>query len=469
MEIFNTILESLNGGIAYVIGLGASVMMPIIFTIIGLAMGIRLKEAVRSGLYVGVGFVGLGVITKLLTDNLGPAVDSLATIYNLETDILDIGWPAAAEVAYNSAVGAVVIPVCLGINVLLLLLKGTRTVNIDIWNFWHHAFIGSIVAVATGSFGYGLFAAVVCYIISLVLADFTAPSLAKFYDNMDGISIPQPFVAGFAPFAWGLNKTLDRIPGVNKIDIDADGMKKKFGLFGEPIFLGVIVGSLLGVMAKYNVAQILQLGVIMGAVMELIPRITSLFIEGLVPISEATKRLVQKKFKNSASLYIGMTPALVIGHPVTLVSTILLIPVLLFVSVVLPGNKFLPLTSLAGLLYIFPLIVPYTKGNVFKTFLIGLILMIAGNYMVTSLAGIFTESVVAATGDKYTTGQQVGSIDFAASPLTWIIYQLTANAKLIGSIVLGAFTVGLVLWNRKRNVVKQTLEIKEESLTPKQS
>ena len=400
MEVLNSILESFNGGIAYVIGLGASVMMPIIFTIIGVCMGIKITNAVRSGLYVGVGFVGLGVITKLLTDNLGPAVDALATIYSLETDILDIGWPAAAEVAYNSAVGAVVIPVCLGINILLLLLKGTRTVNIDIWNFWHHAFIGSIVAVGTGSFGYGLFAAVICYIISLVLADFTAPKFAKFYDKMDGISIPQPFVAGFAPFAWALNKGLDLIPGINKIEIDAEGMKKKFGLLGEPIFLGVIVGCLLGAIAQYEFAKILQLGEIMGAVMELIPRITSLFIEGLVPISEATKALVQKKFKNSAGLYIGMTPALVIGHPVTLVATILLIPVLLFVSVVLPGNKFLPLTSLAGLLYIFPMILPYTKGNVFKTFLIGLILMIAGNYMVTSLSGIFTESVVAATGTK---------------------------------------------------------------------
>ncbi len=458
MEWINSILGGLNFGIAYIIGLGASVMMPIIFTIIGVCMGIKITNAVRSGLYVGVGFVGLGVITKLLTDNLGPAVDALATIYQLETDILDIGWPAAAEVAYNSAVGAVVIPVCLGINLLLLILKGTRTVNIDIWNFWHHAFIGSIVAVATGSFGYGLFAAVICYIISLVLADFTAERFGKFYDKMEGISIPQPFVAGFAPFAWALNKGLDLIPGINKIEIDAEGMKKKFGLLGEPIFLGVIVGCLLGALAQYEFAKVLQLGVVMGAVMELIPRITSLFIEGLVPISEATKALVQKKFKNSSGLYIGMTPALVIGHPVTLVATILLIPVLIFVSVVLPGNKFLPLTSLAGLLYIFPMILPYTKGNVFKTFLIGLIIMIAGNYMVTSLSGIFTESVVAATGDKYTTGQQVGAIDFAASPLTWIIYQLTANLKIVGSVILGALTLGLVVFNRQKNVVKQTVE-----------
>lgn len=452
MDLLNSILDSLNLGVGYVIGLGASVMMPIIFTIIGVCMGVNITKAVRSGLYVGVGFVGLGVITKLLTDNLGPAVDALATIYNLETDILDIGWPAAAEVAYNSAVGAVVIPVCIALNVVLLIFKGTRTVNIDIWNFWHHAFVGSIVALATDSFGYGLFAAVICYVISLVLADMTAKPFAKFYDKMEGISIPQPFVVAYAPFALVLNKILDMIPGINKIQIDADQMKKRFGLLGEPIFLGVIVGCLLGALAQYDFAKILQLGIIMGAVMELIPRVTSLFIEGLLPISEATRELVKKKFKNSNSLYIGMTPALVIGHPATLVSTILLIPVLLFVSVILPGNKFLPLTSLAGLLYIFPMILPFTKGNVFKTFLIGLILMIMGNYMVTSLSGIFTESVITATGDKYTTGQQVGTIDFAASPLTWIIYELNYNLKMVGALILGAGTLALLWINRRRNI-----------------
>lgn len=448
------ILEYINSGISYIIGLGPSVMMPIIFTLIGVGLGVKVGKAVRSGLYVGVGFIGLNVVTNLLTTNLGPVVQELANIYGLQTDILDIGWPAAAEIAFSSSVGAMVIPICLLINLVLLLVKGTKTVNIDIWNFWHHAFIGSIVAVATESVGYGLFAAIVCYILSLVLADFTAPRFQQFYDKMDGISIPHPFVATYAPFAWVINKGLDLIPGMDKINIDADGMKKKFGLLGEPIFLGVIIGALLGALAKYDISDILKLGVIMGAVMELIPRITSLFIEGLVPISEATKELIAKRFQGKGGgFFIGMSPALVIGHPATLVVTILLIPVLLFLSVALPGNKFLPLTSLAGLLYVFPMILPYTKGNVFKTFLIGLIMMIAGNYIATSLAGIFTTAAHGIGTIDLEDGQQVSCIDFAASPMTWIIYQLTANLKLIGSLVLGAITLGLVILNRQKNVL----------------
>ena len=52
---------------AYVIGLGAAVMMPVIFTVLGTLIGIKFSKALKSGLLVGVGFVGLGVVTALLT------------------------------------------------------------------------------------------------------------------------------------------------------------------------------------------------------------------------------------------------------------------------------------------------------------------------------------------------------------------------------------------------------------------
>ena len=123
------------------------------------------------------------------------------------------------------------------------------------------------------------------------------------------------------------------------------------------------VGALIGWAAELDIKKILFLGVTMGAVMELIPRITSLFIEGLKPISEKTQELVKSKF-NGKKVHIGMSPALVIGHPTTLVSSIILIPVILAIAVFLPGNQFLPLASLAGMFYLFPMILPFTKGNV---------------------------------------------------------------------------------------------------------
>ena len=455
---------------SYIIGLGAAVMMPILFFILGVCIGIKPGKALKSGLLVGVGFVGLSVVTALLTSSLGGPLKQVTEIYGLQLGIFDMGWPAAASVAYNTTVGAFIIPVCLAINVVLLLCKATNTINIDLWNYWHYAFIGAVVYFASDNIWWGFFAAIICFIVTLVMADLTTKKFQSYYKDLDGISIPQPFCQGFVPFAEGLNWCMDRIPGFSKLDIDAEGMKKKFGLLGEPLFLGVIVGLIIGCLSypswseiAANIPAILGLGIKMGAVMELIPRITSLFIEGLKPIAEATKDLVSRKFKNSAGINIGMSPALVIGHPTTLVVSLLLIPCTLLLAVILPGNQFLPLASLAGMFYVFPAVLPVTKGNVVKTFIIGLVALTVGLYFVTDLAPYFTQAaqdVYARTGDAAVAipeGFQGGALDFASSIFSWVIFHLVHDLKWVGAGILVAGTTVMAIINRRR-IIKASYE-----------
>ena len=456
---------------SYIIGLGAAVMMPIIFTILGVCIGIKFGKALKSGLLVGVGFVGLSVITALLTDSLGGPLKRVTQIYGLEEQlgIFDMGWPAAASVAYNTLVGSFIIPVCLAVNIVMILTKTTKTVNIDLWNYWHFAFIGAVVYFATDSIIWGFFAAIICYIITLIMADLTAKDFQGYYDKMDGISIPQPFCQSFVPFALIINWLLDKIPGFDKLYIDAEGMKKKFGIMGEPLFLGVIVGCLIGVLACENRQQMvdnipatLSLGIKMGAVMELIPRITALFIEGLRPIADATRELIAKKFKKSAGFHIGMSPALVIGHPTTLVVSLLLIPVALVLAVILPGNQFLPLASLAGMFYLFPAVLPITKGNVLKTFIIGLVALMVGLYFVTDLAPFFTQAahfVAEVHPDdasvRIPAGFNLGgALDFASSLFCWAFFHICYDFKYVGAAILVIIALGMAIWNRRR-IIKE--------------
>ena len=406
---------------SYIISFGASVMMPILFTIIGLSIGMGFGKALKSGLYVGVGFVGLGVVTALLTTNFNTPLSSISDFYHLQLNVFDMGWPAAAAVAYNTAVGALIIPVCLGINFLMLITKTTRTVNIDLWNYWHFAFIGAVAYFVMGeSLLWGYFAAIVCYMITLVFADLTAERFQKYYD-LEGISIPQPFCQSFVPFAVLINKGLKKIPGFNKLDIDAEGLKRKF-----------------------------------------IPRITKLFIDGLMPISEKTKDLVSRKF-DGKKIYIGMSPALVIGHPTTLVVSLFLIPTILALAVFLPGNQFLPLASLAGMFYLFPMVLPFTKGNVVRTFVIGLVALIFGLYFVTDMAPAFTQaaaSVYAETGDKAAhipDGFSGGALDFASSLFGWVIYKCTTSLEYVGMGLLSVFTIALLLFNRRQIIASEKI------------
>ena len=76
---------------SYIISLGASVMMPIIFTVIGLCIGMKFGKALKSGLFVGVGFVGLGVVTALLTKNFDDPLKMISDIYHLQLNVFDMG------------------------------------------------------------------------------------------------------------------------------------------------------------------------------------------------------------------------------------------------------------------------------------------------------------------------------------------------------------------------------------------
>ena len=119
----------------YLVSLGPAVMMPIIFTVFALCLKVKLGKAIRSGLLVGIGFIGLSTIITLLTDNLGPAAEKMVENFGLHLNVLDVGWPAASAIAFGSTVGILIIPLCLVVNIVMLLTKTTRTIDVDIWNF----------------------------------------------------------------------------------------------------------------------------------------------------------------------------------------------------------------------------------------------------------------------------------------------------------------------------------------------
>lgn len=118
------------------------------------------------------------------------------------------------------------------------------------------------------------------------------------------------------------------------------------------------------------------------------------------------------------------------------------------------------MASLAGMFYLFPMVLPITKGNVVKTFIIGLVSLVIGLYFVTDLAPFFTQAaqdVYARTGDaavKIPDGFLGGSLDFASSLFSWIIFHFVYNLKIIGSIILVAGATMMAIINR-RKIIKE--------------
>lgn len=443
--------------IDYIVGLGASVMMPLIFMLLGLILRLSLSKALKAGLMVGIGFIGLSITVNLMIDSLTPVSHALVERFGLNLNVLDVGWPAAAAVAMGTRVGALVIPVCVAINVLMLYTKTTRVLNVDIWNLWHHAFTGSLVAIITDSLWLGIFAAGINCIITMVIADRTSGDVEK-YLNLPSISVPHGFSASFVPAAWLVNAIVDRIPVIRDIKIDTEVIQKRLSILGDPASLGAIIGALLGIIAGIEVKAILQTAITMAAVMTIIPRMAKMLMEGVYPISERIQEIAQSHAGSFGKIAIGLDSAVSVGHPVTLSVSMLMIPVMLVLAAIIPGNQFLPFASLTGLPFAFVLVTAVCRGDMFRTLLTGLLTLSLALLIGTSLAPIVTSTAVS-TGFSLPQGTtSISSVDDAGAMLPWVVIQ-SFYLKEIGVGILTLCTIALVLWNRRK------LSLENEQMT----
>lgn len=457
-------MDAFLGFFSFIQGLGVSVMMPIVLTILGCILGAGFGKSLRAGLTVGVGFIGLGlVINSLLGTTLSPAVQEMVNRFGLSLTVVDVGWPAAAAIAMGSTVGLIIIPLGLVVNIVMLLTNTTQTVDVDIWDYWHFAFTGALVSIVTNSYVFGIIAAILNMIVIMVLGDYTAPLVEESL-QMPGVSLPHGFTTAYAPIAMLFNWIFDKIPGVRDIDINTDTLQKKFGVFGEPILVGTVIGLVIGVLAYWDggnvaasITKVLSLGVSLGAVLVLIPKMAALLMEGLLPISDAASTFVNKHFKNRGKIYIGLDSAVGVGHPVTLAISFILVPLCIFLAVILPGNKVLPFADLAVIPWMFVLITPVVRNNGFRGIFIGLIVLTVGLYIATDLSPLIT---TAASNVQFDMGgaAAISSICDGANPLTWLIVRVGGIANGLGLAIIGVATLALAIWN-KRRIHKEALQL----------
>ena len=442
--------------------------MPIVLTILGVLFGAGFGKSLKAGLTVGVGFIGLNlVINQLMGTDLAAGVTAMVERFDLELSILDVGWPAASAIAMGSIVGTIIIPLGLLVNIVMLLTNTTQTADVDIWNYWHFAFTGALVAIVTDNVAFGIAAAIINEVIVLIVGDVTAPLVEKSL-GLPGVSIPHGLAGAYAPIAYAVNWIIDRVPCLNRIDINVRTMQKKFGVFGEPILLGSIIGLLIGLLAGYGLLpataadgsttpSVLSIAVLMGAVMVLIPKMAALLMEGLMPVSDAASAFIQKRFQNRGKIYIGLDAAVGTGHPVTLTMALILVPVSIFLAFVLPGNKMVPLADLAVIPYMLVLVTPIVHENGFRGLLTGIVVLAIGFYIATDLSPLIT-SAAANVGFDMGGAAAISSICDGANPLTWII---TRSAGVLGPLGLGICAiaaVALAIWNRQR-ILKEAAQM----------
>lgn len=444
-------MDALLGVVQYFVDLGAAVMLPIVIFVIALALGSPVSKAIKCGISIGIGFIGIGLVIGLMLTNLAPAAQAMSQNFGIGMSIIDVGWPGSSPMTWASRIALVAIPVAIVVNLIMLALKLTRVVNIDIWNIWHFAFTGAILNIATGSYAIGIAGVALHAAFAYKLGDWFAPTANRYF-GLEGIAMCHGTTGWFSPIAVFVDIVIDKIPGVRNINLNPSNLQKRFGTICEPSIMGAVMGVIIGILAGYDLKGILTLAIQMASVIVLMPVVVKYIMGGLLPVSEVARKKLQEKFQD-AEFFLGLDCALLLGDPVVVTASLLFIPITILIAGVLPGNEILPFGDLPTIGFFIAMAVGVHGGNLFRTIITGSIVMVMTLWISNQMIGLHT-ALAANAGQLTDAASRVASMDQGGSPVTYILTQIFANTNVLGLVAIGGFyllcVVMTVIWSRKQ-------------------
>ena len=468
----SSIGNTLLGIFSWVFGQGAPVIVPLSILILGLIFRAPAKTTLSAALRMGVGFTALYALIGIIFGALGPAAQLMAERFGIALTITDVGWPVHSGITFSLAWSMLAIALFFLLNAVLVAVGLVKTLNVDFFNHWAYVFVIAAVQITTGSWILAIASGVLYWFITLKMADWTQPILDAYYDfPMKGISIPHTYSVMFAPFGFLLDKIWDRIPGIKDVKISTEGIRDRFGLLGEPIFIGFVIGLVVGGIAYLGwpptgaqIGSMISLALTLGFFMVLLPRASELIVMGMAPLAESIREWIVKRMPGR-EFFLGLDVAIVVGAPEHVAMGVLLAPICFLVAVLLPGNRVLPLADAGGFMIFFTVFAINTcRGNLFRGLLNSILLWIPVSLFIAGAFSPATMEMVAQTGFALPGGAlQITSITSGSFFVGYAFYAISNFIMGVGAV--WGLVIGLAIlvvfggvWYLMRNRPKEYVE-----------
>ncbi|AXU79854.1 TPA: PTS transporter subunit IIC [Clostridioides difficile] len=451
---------------------GSAIIVPIIIFIIAKIFKVTTKKSFLSAVYAGVALQGFTLILNSFTPIITPVINRMVESTGVNLPVFDVGWQATSLVAFSTSAGMIYLGLGILLQTILFLIKWTDVFQpSDLWNNYSYMVWGAMVIGVTGNFPLGIACMVLLNLYSLLISELVAKRWSSYYryPNCTIIAMHNVEASVFAVFADPIYNKL----GLNKIKLNPKELEKKLGFLGEPITLGLFLGMFIGIlgnMTRINTmeawGEIMKVGISTSAVMAIFPKVASMFAQAFAPITEAARKIMQKA--GNREWYIAVNDAVGYGEPATLISGLILIPIMLVIAMVLPGNKVLPVVDLLAIPYMVQGLVAIHNGNIPKVLVSGIIWFGLGLYVCTSTAPLFTD-MATNIGVAIPAGAMlITSFNILGKPLMGLVFFafLSANPIYIGLSVVIYFVLWVLFRKNKTSILdyleKQALKNVEE-------
>jgi PTS system galactitol-specific IIC component len=188
---------------------------------------------------------------------------------------------------------------------------------------------------------------------------------------------------------------------------------------------------------------VLKVGISLAAVMLLMPRMVQILMEGLIPVSEAARDFMQKR-ASGREIYIGLDSAILIGHPAAISSALILVPLAILLSIILPGNRVILFADLAVIPFVVAMMAPLMRGNVVRMVIAGFFELLIGFYIASTMSPFFTKAAQQAGFKMPENASQITSIADGFLWPGWLFTTLSSMAGIIGVLIILVLLV--VVW-----------------------
>ena len=439
--------------ISFIFSFKAFVMLPIFMIILGTILGMKFSKILVSALKLGVGFSGIFLLFDFFVINIAPAVEMIISKRELNYSILDVGWPPLAGITWASSIAPLTIPMIICANLIMIAMNATRTIYIDIWNFWHFALLGALLQNTNHSFLLSMFATLLIGIYCIKLSDWTSPYVKK-ECGLEGITVSPVSVVGLLPYAVTVNILLDKIPWIKRLRFNANKTTTRLEIFGEPMIIGVLVGIFLGFLAEYDIKSLSELCINIAAVMFLLPHCGTLIGNGMEPFSKNLKVRITKLFPNKKDLVIAIDSAVLFQNKSVIVTGIILMPIAIIIAFVLPGNKIIPLGDLPNLISVMAVIVIVCESNVFRGVILGIPIIIAYLLIATEFAPLFT-NLSRQIGLDYTRefSGNISAFTDGGNPIRYWFYYIFEGNIIAFSLIPIVLVLFFITWKKHKSLI----------------
>ncbi len=446
----SSVIQTLGDAFETFFSFKAYVILPVFMLILACIARMKFRDALTAAIRIAAGFAGIFVVFNFFVSQIGPVIDSIIARRGLEYPVMDIGWPPLAAITWSSALTPIAIVLVMLVNMLMLATRATKNLYIDLWNYWHFAFLGVLIQTATGSLPLGLASVVVITIFTVKMAEWSAPYVKRSTD-LDGIAVSPLSVAGLLPWAVSLDALFDRIPFVRSLDWNPSSHEgKKDSLLGEPMVIGFLVGAFLSALAGYGVRGLLETSVNIAAVMFLLPKCGALIGDGMGSVSRAFKTLIERRFPSFTGLSIAMDTGFLLTNPSVIATGLILMPVSLALAFILPGNRVLPVGDLPNLISVFSLSVLIFRGNVVRSVIAGIPVIATFLWFSSSLAPVFTAEAQKAGMDFGAAGREITAFTDGGNQIRFWFYHLFRLEPAALAAIPFVAVLLLVAWRAHR-------------------